>query len=48
MRRVLRASLPAFSHFFGIHPWQIDDLTFGEMVHYQRALRELTKDSRGR
>ena len=43
MRRVLRASLPAFSHFFGIHPWQVDDLTYGEIAYYQAALADLTK-----
>lgn len=42
MRRALRASLPAFSHHFGIQPWQVDDLTYGEIEVYLRALKDLT------
>ncbi len=43
MRRALRASLPAFSYHFGIHPWQVDDLAFGEIAFYIDALAELNK-----
>lgn len=45
MRRALRESLPAFSLHFGIHPWQVDDLTFGELEVYLTALRVLTKEA---
>ena len=43
MRRALRTSLPAFSYHFGIHPWQVDDLTFGEIDSYLKALADLDK-----
>ena len=43
MRRGLRQSLPALSHHFGIRPWEIDLLTYGEIAVYLRALQELTK-----
>lgn len=45
MRRELRSQLPAFSHVFGIQPWQIDDLTYGEIDVYLAALRDLTKEA---
>lgn len=44
MRRALRASLPAFSYHFGLHPWQVDDLTFGEVEVYLTALAALAKE----
>jgi hypothetical protein len=44
MRRVLRASLPAFSHHFGIQPWQVDDLTYAEIEVYLSALADLNKE----
>jgi hypothetical protein len=44
MRRALRSSLPAFSYHFGIQPWQVDDLTYGEIEVYLSALADLTKE----
>lgn len=44
MRRVLRASLPAFSYHFGIQPWQVDDLTYGEVDEYMRVLADLNRE----
>lgn len=44
MRRALRISLPAFSYHFGIQPWQVDDLTYGELAEYLRALSDLNKE----
>jgi hypothetical protein len=35
--------LPAFSYHFGIQPWDIERLTYGEIESYQRALAELNK-----
>jgi hypothetical protein len=29
---------------FGIHPWQVDDLTFGEVEVYLSALRDLNRE----
>jgi hypothetical protein len=44
VRRQLRRLLPAFSYHFGIQPWQVDDLTYGEMSVYLDALRDLNKE----
>lgn len=44
MRRVLRSSLPAFSYHFGIQPWQVDDLSYGELEIYLIALADLAKE----
>lgn len=35
---MLRSQLPAFSHWFGLHPWDVERLTFGEIEVYQRWL----------
>lgn len=43
MRRALRASLPGLSYHFGIQPWQVDDLTYGELDVYLTALADLNK-----
>jgi hypothetical protein len=43
MRRALRASLPALSMHFGIHPWDVERLTYGEIPVYLDALAELNK-----
>lgn len=44
MRRALRAVLPSLSFHFGIHPWQVDDLTFGEVALYLSALEDLNRE----
>ena len=41
MRRALRARLPGLSRHFGIQPWQVDDLTYGEISAYLSALSEI-------
>ena len=41
MRRQLRAALPGLAHWFGIRPWDIDDLTFGELDMFVQALGKL-------
>src|SRR5256884_7801778 len=44
IRRRLLNALPAWSHYFGIHPWDIDGrpcLTFDEIESYNRALGQL-------
>ncbi len=46
MRRALRRQLPAFSHHFGIQPWDIDRLTYGELDLYLEQLRELAKEAK--
>lgn len=40
--------LPALSYHFGIHPWQVDDLTYGEVKVYLTELRKLMKEGGGR
>lgn len=37
--------LPAFSAAFGIHPWQVDDLTYREIEDYLARLRAMTKEA---
>jgi len=41
VRRQLRAALPGLAHWFGIRPWEIDDLTFGELDMFVQALGKL-------
>jgi hypothetical protein len=43
LRRALRKQLPAFSYHFGIHPWDIERLTYGEIETYLDALADLNK-----
>jgi hypothetical protein len=43
MRRALRDSLPAFSQHFGIHPWDVDRLTYGEIAVYLDALKRISE-----
>jgi hypothetical protein len=33
--------LPGLAHWFGIRPWDIDDLTFGELDMFVQALGKL-------
>jgi len=33
--------LPGFAYHFGIRPWEIDDLTYGEARLFVRALNEI-------
>lgn len=44
MRRALRASLPALAYHFGIRPWEIDDLSYGEVIVFIQALQDLNKE----
>ena len=49
-REQLRHLLPAFSHFFGIQPWDIDQLTFSELEVYLSeiaALQQKLKENGG-
>lgn len=41
MRRQLRAALPGLAHWFGIRPWEVEDLTYGEIDVLMRALEKL-------
>lgn len=45
MRRVLRRSLPALAYHFGIHPWDVDRLTYGEVDAFLSALADLNKEA---
>lgn len=44
MRRALRATLPALAFHFGIRPWEVDDLTYGEMSPFLDALQNLNRE----
>lgn len=41
MRRQLRPALPGLAHWFGIRPWEVDDLTFDELDVFVKALEKL-------
>jgi hypothetical protein len=43
MRRALRAKLPALAYHFCIRPWEVDDLTYGEIVTFLDALSDLNE-----
>lgn len=34
MRRALRKRLPALTHFYGLRPWEVERLSFGELAEY--------------
>lgn len=36
--------LPALAYHFGIHPWQVDDLTYGEAEAFLAALQEINRE----
>jgi hypothetical protein len=43
IRRALRKVFPAFSHFYGLHPWHVvggtqESLSFREIAEYRRQL----------
>jgi hypothetical protein len=44
VRRTLRKQLPALSYHFGLLPWDIDRLLFGEVTVYLEALKALSKE----
>ncbi len=41
MRRQLRAVWPELAHWFGVRPWEIEDLTRGEIDEMLARLRKL-------
>lgn len=43
MRRGFRQSLPALAYHFGILPWEVDSLTYGELAVFIDALADLNK-----
>ena len=47
MRRALLEQLPAFSHVFGIHPWDVDRLTLREVNTYSRVIDEMQEAQDG-
>jgi len=44
MRRALGNRLPALSHFYGIKPWEVDDLTYSEVRIFLDAIARHSKD----
>ena len=47
MRAVLVHRLPALSAVFGIKPWEIEQLTDGELHSYLAALMEIEEGGDG-
>lgn len=41
MRRQLRQALPGLAHYFGIRPWEVEDLTYGEITEFLRLMKQL-------
>lgn len=41
MRRQLRHVLPELMHWFGLHPRDLDDLTYGELEEIHKRLAKL-------
>ncbi len=41
MRARLTLAWPELSHYFGLHPWDVDQLTYGEIEAYLDALHDL-------
>ena len=41
MRRQLRAILPELAHWFGLKPWEVEDLTYGEIEQFNKRLSKL-------
>jgi hypothetical protein len=35
--------LPSFAHHFGIKPWEVADLTYGEVEDFLAAIKQLNK-----
>lgn len=43
MRRAHLKAWPALSHLYGLHPWDIDRLTYAELREYVAHARKLNK-----
>lgn len=41
MRRQLREALPGLAHWFGIRPWEVEELSYGELDVFVKALGKL-------
>ncbi len=41
MRRAALKALPALSHWYGLHPADLDDMTWAEIDAYVSSLRNL-------
>ena len=41
MRRAIGDRWPALSAYFGLHPWDVDRLSYREIEHYTQALADL-------
>ena len=41
MRRAIGDRWPALSAYFGLHPWDVERLSYRELEHYQHALNDL-------
>lgn len=46
MRRAIGPRWPALSRHFGVHPWDVERLTFDELAGYLDALDEVERAMR--
>lgn len=46
MRRAVGPGWPALSHYFGVHPWDVERMTYAEVGWYRDALADLAKQHR--
>lgn len=53
MRRDLLKQLPALTHFYGLRPWEVEELTYaevdeylGQLAEYQRKTEEAARKVR--
>lgn len=44
IRRALREQLPALTHFYGLRPWEVEHLSFGEVTEYLNQLAEYQRE----
>lgn len=48
MRRALREQLPALTRFYGLKPWDVERLTFGELDQYMTWMTDYLQQQKGR
>ena len=47
MRQAIGNRWPALSHWFGLHPWDVERLTPFEIKSYLEALHDINKSREG-
>lgn len=41
---MLRKQLPAFTRFYGLRPWELEQMTYGEVEEYAKQYRDYTRE----